>query len=516
MDRVTDSVIRMPQRRMFSALDMHAFAIGSVAALVFFVGYGLKVDFLTYLIPGFPPMRPRTAFAIMLLSLACILSLRGTRRSELLSAAIAAGTIIWLMQLVVRNWGVENEGESIIVPIQATLASVILGGLALLIINLAPRRGLVAAAMALAAVTPALYRILALILFRGAPVVDGSLMSSMGLHTAILIVWFMTACILMHPKLKFGEAFYQSSLRGRLLRRALPVVVVLPVVMAAASLSLSVVFKWQVEGLFALSAAMSVIIGAGLIWWLSRLASEWQTEANEHASRLQRANEALEQYASSAAHDLKAPVRHIMLYGELLDEALARADMAGAKSYAANIRSAASELPGMIDGMLEYSRSGFSRLAPADHSLSELVQAAATMLETDLKAAGGKVRIEREAMLWCDAQLMTAVFQNLIANSLAHRRPDRPLQVRIDAERDAADGPGRWEISVADNGVGFDPEFASVAFNPLARGVKLAGDGSGIGLATCRTILQSHGGQIRVDPSFKGGARIEILLPAKA
>lgn len=106
---------------------------------------------------------------------------------------------------------------------------------------------------------------------------------------------------------------------------------------------------------------------------------------------------------------------------------------------------------------------------------------------------------------------MTTVFQNLIANAIKHRRKDRPLAIRIDGVRDE-DGV---RISVEDNGVGFDPDFAAVAFNPLARGIHTAGEGAGIGLSTCRTIVQSHGGKIRIDQSFRNGARVEFTIPDK-
>ena len=237
----------------------------------------------------------------------------------------------------------------------------------------------------------------------------------------------------------------------------------------------------------------------------------WQTDANEHAGRLSRANEALEQYASSAAHDLKAPARHIMLYGELLEDALNQGDVEAARRHARSIRDSAVELPVMIDGMLDFSRSGHTELNLGETRLGELVQAAGALQIEDLKSAGAKVVVVHEALLPCDRQLMTVVFQNLIANSLNSRRKDRQLTIRIDAERDEA----VWEVSVEDNGVGFDPEFSGVAFNPLARGVTRAGSGAGIGLATCRTIVQSHGGEIRVDPTFRDGARVEFTLPAK-
>jgi signal transduction histidine kinase len=104
---------------------------------------------------------------------------------------------------------------------------------------------------------------------------------------------------------------------------------------------------------------------------------------------------------------------------------------------------------------------------------------------------------------------MTTVFQNLIANSIKNRCKDKQLAIRIGA---ALEGE-TWKIFVEDNGVGFDADFAAVAFNPLARGIHTAGEGAGIGLSTCRNIVQSHGGEIRVDPACRNGARIEFTLP---
>jgi signal transduction histidine kinase len=127
----------------------------------------------------------------------------------------------------------------------------------------------------------------------------------------------------------------------------------------------------------------------------------------------------------------------------------------------------------------------------------------------DLQAAGGTVRVLAEARFQCDPTLMTTLFQNLIANSIKNRRRDRAPDIRINATRE---GEG-WQVTVEDNGVGFDPDFAAVAFNTLARGVRTADEGSGIGLATCRSIIQAHGGSIHVDPTYRGGARIVIKLP---
>jgi signal transduction histidine kinase len=511
VQRSVDAYLHLPRRRYFSATELHAVAIGTIAAAVFLVGYGFQFEPLQTIIPGFPSMRPRTAFAFMMLSLSCLLSLRGSERARLLSATVAGGTLLWVIWLVISNWGAEEDGESLMVPIQATLLSLVLGSLNMLVITFAPRRlAILAGLFALVAATPALYRIFGLLLFWGAPPEDQSLLGSMAIHTAVLIVWFNIACVLLHPRLGFASAILQASLRGRLLRRAVPFVVLLPVVAAALGLFLSLTFGWGAEPLFAIMAAISVTVGAGLIWWLSQQVEDWQKEANEQASRLSRANEALEQYASSAAHDLKAPARHVLLYGELLQEALDKGDLATAKKHAKSIRDSAADMPVMIDGLLDYSRSAFTRIQLGEHPLSELVQAAAAQNAPELEAAGAQVRVLNEARLRCDSTLMTTVFQNLIANSVKNRRKDRPLVIRIDAVREG----DRWGISVEDTGAGFDPDFAVVAFNPLARGVHTAGEGSGIGLSTCRNIIQGHGGEIRVDPGCRNGARIEFTLPA--
>ena len=380
--------------------------------------------------------------------------------------------------------------------------------MAMLVIMLAPRFATLAGVLALTAATPAMFRILGLLLFRGAPD-PASPMNTMALHTAALIAWFSLICLLLHPRLPFGRALLQASLRGRLLRRALPVSVLLPVMAAAISFSGHQVFNWSNEALFAFSAAMNAVAGTALIWWLSSVAETWQGEANAQAARLSRANEALEQYASSAAHDLKAPVRHVLLYGELLEEALAKGDTATARRHAKAIRDSAMELPAMLDGMLDYSRSAFTRISITETSLSELIQTAVAQVASDLQAAGGSVRVLNEARLRCDSTLLTTVFQNLITNAIKSRRRDRQLEIRINCVAE----DGLWRISVEDNGAGFDPDFAAVAFNPLARGVHVAGDGAGIGLATCRNIIQSHGGEIQIDATFRGGARIVFTLP---
>jgi signal transduction histidine kinase len=509
MQASADAYLHLPRRRYFSALELHAVGVGTVAALVLLIGHGFNFEPLRVVFPGFPDMRPKTAASFMLLSVAFVLSLRTTGLARLFSSLIAAGTMIWLLEAVMNNWGMERNGQSVLAPIQATLMSVIFAALSILVINLAPRWRMAVGVLCLVAVAPAITRIIALIVFWGAPPEEGSLLGSMAIHTAILIVWLMGVCILLHPRLRFGAVVLQASLRGRLLRRALPFIVMVPVLAAVSGVVLWLGSGWSLDFLFALDATIGAGLGAGLVLWLSQLVSHWQLEANESSARLSRVNEALEQYASSAAHDLKAPARHVLLYGELLDEALASNDLAGAQKYARAIRESAREMPKIIDGMLEFSTQAPTRITPADVSLSELAQGAAAQLAPEIAKAGGRITVVREARLRCDPALMTTVLQNLMANAITYRRPDRPLQIRIGAVADA----DSWRIAVDDNGMGFDPGLAAAAFNPLARGLKPEGKALGFGLTTCRTIVQAHGGEIRIDTGVSRGARVEFTLP---
>ena len=509
-----DNFVHLPSRQYFSLVDWHAAAIFAIALFVLLFGYGLGIEAFQTVLPGFPTMKARTAGLLAMLSASCILSLRPYVWAPWASSAFAAVVVLIALTMGLNRTETVAGDPWSEIPSNATIFGLLAGGVAMLIINHAPRWTLAAGAIAFVAATPAIFRIIALLLFGGAPD-DDSPLNTMALHTAGLLVWFLLVCVMLHPRLGFARLLLRPSLQGRLLRAMLPIAVLLPVGSAAATLLLSQVIGVGTEGLFAMNAAIFLIMSAIMVWQLSRLVEDWQQEANERSVRLSRANGALEQYALSAAHDLKAPGRHVLLYGELLHEALATGDVAAARRHARSIRDSAMDMPKIIEDMLDFSRSAFTRISPSHNSLSELVQAAAAQNAADIQVAKGAIRVLTEARLKCDPTLITSVFQNLIANAVKNRRRDRPLEIRIDAQRiGKAGGEGDgWRIGVEDNGVGFDPDFAAVAFNPLARGVHTAGEGAGIGLATCRSIIQGHGGRIFIDPAYREGARVVFTLP---
>lgn len=501
-----------PVARAWTAIEVHALTIGSIAAFVLFVGWGFGVELAKTIFPGFPTTKAVTALSLMLLSLSCLTSLRMSRGARWIAAAmgLSVPVILGLFFALVPP-ELEFTGWTTI-PSEGTALCLSLAGIASAMIALRPRWAVGIAVMSLASATPALYRIFGLLLFSGAPTTSPSPMDTMALPTATLIFWYNMACVLMHPSLGFRSALFRRSLRGRMLRQIIPVVCVLPIAAAAASLVLSLMFGWPVEVLLAAAATLYVILGAGAVWRISALLERLQSEANEHAASLSRANEALERYASTAAHDLKAPARHVLVYTDYLDQAVERGDMEGVRKFARRIRESAADMPPMVDRMLAYSRSAYSRLHLSECMLSELVQAAGAMLEDDISAADARITLGSDVRLECDPSLATTVFQNLISNSLRNARKAVRPEIVIDAQPEG----GFCRITVSDNGKGFDPKLAGLVFNPLARTPGSAEEGLGIGLATCRTIVQSHGGQIRIDPASENGAIVEFTLPLAA
>ena len=128
MRRSVETYLHLPRSRYFSAIEMHAVAIGSIAAAVLLIGYGFNFEPLQTLIPGFPSMRPRTAGLLMALSLSCLLSLRASRRSQILSSVIAAGVVVYVVYLIATAFFDPAIDPASLLRIQGTAVSVVLAG----------------------------------------------------------------------------------------------------------------------------------------------------------------------------------------------------------------------------------------------------------------------------------------------------------------------------------------------------------------------------------------------------
>ena len=236
-----------------------------------------------------------------------------------------------------------------------------------------------------------------------------------------------------------------------------------------------------------------------------------RTEARlrDTVQELQRANEALENFATIASHDLKSPMAIVQ---GLLQTIVARSpDALGTRDLDLLQRALThtSTLTGAIDGLLELSRMRTRPLQVGPVDLNETLHEVRDLLRVDIERAGATIDIDGLPTVTGDPVLLRLLLQNLVANAIKFRHDDRPPTVAFHVEKDQTS----WELSVTDNGRGFEEQDEEVIFELFGRtgdGERI--EGAGIGLATCRQIAERHGGSIRAF-AMDGGARFVVRLP---
>lgn len=226
---------------------------------------------------------------------------------------------------------------------------------------------------------------------------------------------------------------------------------------------------------------------------------------------LERSNAALDDFASIASRRLQEPLRKILAFGERLETAAAPDLHGAARGYLDRVLVAAARMRALISDLLTYSQLTVRGQPFVPTDLVETVREVIADLETVIADAAGRVEIGELPVIDADPSEMRQLLQNLIANALKYRHADRPPVVRISSSSpDAA----RRAIVVADNGIGFNPEYTQRIFKMFER---LHGraryNGSGIGLAICRRIAERHGGTITATSSPGQGATFTVTLP---
>jgi len=231
----------------------------------------------------------------------------------------------------------------------------------------------------------------------------------------------------------------------------------------------------------------------------------------EQARELQRSNEELEQFAYVASHDLQEPLRKVASFTQMLERRYKGQLDERADQYIAFAVDGAKRMQELINDLLAFSRVGRFGAPHEPVDTGALVQDAKSRLSAALQETGGEVVADGLPTVTGDAGLLTAVFQNLISNAIKFRG-DGPPRVTITAERE-----GRfWRFTVTDCGIGVEDEYAERIFVIFQRlHSRDAYEGTGIGLAMCRKIIEYHGGSIWLDPAAPGrGAQFTFTLPA--
>ncbi|MCS0634895.1 CHASE3 domain-containing protein [Streptomyces sp. LP05-1] len=242
------------------------------------------------------------------------------------------------------------------------------------------------------------------------------------------------------------------------------------------------------------------------------LLSRQTDELEAQAAELRRSNSELEQFAYVASHDLQEPLRKVASFCQLLEKRYGEQLDARGKQYIDFAVDGAKRMQVLINDLLTFSRVGRLDQERASVELDTTVDRALRNLATAVQETGAKIgRPAEMPTLTCDPTLLTMVWQNLVGNAIKFRSKDRPCEITIGCERTGAE----WSFTVRDNGIGIAPEFADKVFVIFQRlHSREEYEGTGIGLALCRKIVEHHGGHIGLESPPDGGTIVRFTLPA--
>jgi signal transduction histidine kinase len=242
-------------------------------------------------------------------------------------------------------------------------------------------------------------------------------------------------------------------------------------------------------------------------------AEEIQEELRLRTEELIRSNDDLQQFAYVASHDLSEPLRKVANFCQLLERQYAAQLDDKAKQYIAFAVDGAKRMQALISDLLSLSRVGTATEEFVPVELEAALDAALANVADRIAEAGARIERSPLPTVAGDQALLTSLLENLVGNAVKYHRPDVPPVVRISAEHVAVDQV--WTVTVSDNGIGIDPQYAERIFAVFQRlHLRDSYGGTGIGLALCRRIVDFHGGRIWLDPvQSSHGATFRFALP---
>jgi signal transduction histidine kinase len=254
-----------------------------------------------------------------------------------------------------------------------------------------------------------------------------------------------------------------------------------------------------------------------------RRAERAEVELTAVVAQLERSNRELQDFAYVASHDLQEPLRKIQAFGDRLKAQSAEALSARGRDYLERMQQAAARMQTLINDLLTFSRvtSQAQPFGPVD--LDRVAHEVMADLEVRLEQVAGRVTVEALPVIEADPLQMRQLLQNLLGNALKFHRPEVAPVVTVSGHCGPAPAPGAdasatpppcCQLVMADNGIGFDEQYLDRIFAPFQR---LHGrgeyEGTGIGLAVCRKIVERHGGSITARSTPGQGATFIVTLP---
>jgi len=262
---------------------------------------------------------------------------------------------------------------------------------------------------------------------------------------------------------------------------------------------------------FRLAAVMPILDRALAVRHLREENAQLQQRIRERTAELEATNKELEAFSYSVSHDLRAPLRHICGYSEMIGDSPGSPLSEENARCLQHIVASAKKMGQLIDDLLNFSRAGRAELRKVNLQLDDIVDQ--TWQDVQPETEGRHIIFQKGPLpaVRADAALLRQVFSNLILNAIKYTRPRDPAKIEIGARNEK----GEVVIFVCDNGVGFDPAYADKLFGVFQRlHSESEFEGTGIGLANVRRIIARHGGRTWAEARPDAGATFYFSLPA--
>jgi signal transduction histidine kinase len=522
-----------------------AAAIGATACLVgasVTVGWCVRLPGIHLIDPALGTMGAHSAVAFAGTGASLLLLNADGRRGARPTVGRALAAVVLLIGLgtvgVRLGWSVPAD-RSLIQAVQAMLPgpmpmasalTFVLLALALLLIDLPARRVAAAEILALAAL---LIPLLALISYTFGTLLNLGIAPprALAFHSVALFLGLASGVLIARPHRGLMALATHSGGAGTLVRRLLPAALGLPVLIGAlvalgermaiipGALALSYYAVSIVVLLSAVILRTAMLLDRGEQLRaraeedVRRMNAELERRVAERTRELESVNQELEAFSYSVSHDLRAPVRHVLGFSELLSEQSGpHLDEQGRK-YLGTITSSAKRMGRLIDDLLSFSRMSRTGLRKQRVDLADVVQDAKVEVMAQAHVDGRRIDWTVGALpeVHADRAMLHLAMVNLLSNAVKYTS-GRPIAVIEVGTTDGAED--QVVVFVRDNGAGFDMRYADKLFGVFQRLHSSAEfEGTGIGLANVKRILTRHGGRVWAQSQVEAGATFFFSLP---
>jgi hypothetical protein len=237
----------------------------------------------------------------------------------------------------------------------------------------------------------------------------------------------------------------------------------------------------------------------------------------QNIDKLETANKDLDRFAFMASHDLQEPLRKIRIFGDRLTMKYNDLIDEEGKSYFSRIQRSAERMQHLIQDILTFSKISTAEKKQVDCNLNHIINDVMTELEPGMKEKNATVKIETLPSLKANPVLLRPLFINLLSNALKYTRPDVAPQIRIHSDNGESPGMQYCRIFFEDNGIGFDQKYSEQIFSMFTRLHQDKNiEGTGIGLALCKKIVEEHNGFISARSKINEGSTFIVSLPLHA